>query len=277
MSYGYDATLAAAALVHVRSVDYKVGLRWVFYRLLQDGLLKSKADYARLKDILSDARKNFRDGWAPDTLVDAGRTISESENPAGAADALAILPYYVDIRSDLFSGQPAVPFIVYEAATSDAQFENFAPWCDRAAFRGDASIPHKWAIAKRCDSLAARYELPVHVLYFGDLDKKGLSIPASAMSDVFAWVNAGTSVLFTRVGLNAGDNIRFNLPDKPEKPGTYEWEALASVDAERLVLDGLGSVLDLAEVGRRMEAAKVATGALRGRVAQTLSGLEAQP
>lgn len=273
MSYRYDPAIAVAALEHVRSVSYPVGLRWVFYRLLQAGVLADKGDYARLTDILTQARKGFLDGWQPDTLVDEGRTIAESASAVSAEEMLARLPYYVDLKPDLYADQQAVPFLIYEAATSDGQFHHFAPWADRAALRGDASIPHKWAVAKRCDALASLYGLPVHVLYFGDHDTKGKQIPESAMADVRAWVAPGTELRFTRIGLNADHAERFGIPEKPEKPGTYEWESLSHADAGTLIAEGLASVVDVPRIHGRQQAAEAETEALRARVAVALEAV----
>lgn len=263
-----------AAMAHINTVGYKVGLRWVMYRLLQDGAIPSKDDYPRLKSLASKARKGFWGGWHPETLVDEGRHISPSAKPISADDMLALLPYYVRLKPDLFSGQPAVPFLIYEAATMDGQFEHFAPWADRAAFRGDASIPHKWNIAKRCDELAERYKLPVHVLYFGDYDPKGLVIPKSAMGDIAAWVKPGTELMFTRVGINEGHAERFGIPEKLEKPGTYEWEALSSEDAGSLINEALAMAVDVAEIRRRTDAAAGETEALRDFVSEALEAAQ---
>ena len=53
-------TMLEAAMEHINSVPHKVGLRWVFYRLLQDGILTSKADYNKLKSAASDERVDNR-------------------------------------------------------------------------------------------------------------------------------------------------------------------------------------------------------------------------
>lgn len=234
-----------AAYDYIQLVEYKVGLRWVFYRLLQDGYLDSKDDYIRLKGWASLARKRFYRNWRPDTLVDEGRKIEESKRLEDREDTLGQLHRYAEIVPDLYINQPAVPFLIFEAATMSGQFKHFAGWTDRAAFRGDASIPHKWNIAKRCDELYRQHDKPVHILYFGDLDRKGLQIPESAMRDIWEWVDPGTEVSFTRCGINEGDADRFALSEKSLKPGTYEWESLESDDAGELIREGLSEVVDL--------------------------------
>lgn len=264
-------TILNAALGYIESVGYPVGLRWVFYRLLQDGTLKEKNDYDMLKGLASKARKGFWNGWKPDTLIDEGRHIDKSLSPVDQAEMLSVLHLYIDLTANLFDGMSAVPFLIYEAATSTGQFEHFALWADRAALRGDASIPHKWAIAKRCESLANEYGLPVHILYFGDYDKKGLGIPESALGDIRSWVNETTELRYTRVGINPGHSRRFNLPKKQLSPDTYEWESLGSDDARTLIMEGLATVVDLVEINERIKLAKEESLRLAVKVEAVLS------
>ena len=40
-----QANILDQALAHIRSVPYDVSARWLFYRLLQDGLYRVKEDY----------------------------------------------------------------------------------------------------------------------------------------------------------------------------------------------------------------------------------------
>jgi hypothetical protein len=267
------AEILEAALGYIDSVAYSVGLRWVFYRLLQDAYLASKDDYENLKDYTSKARKGFYGGWRPDTLVDEGRHIIKSEEPFDRDDVIANLHQYAWIEPDLFEGQREIPFLIFEAATMDGQFEHFAPWADRCAFRGDASIPHKWDIAKRCDYLASG-GLPVNILYFGDFDTKGLQIPESALGDIREWVSPETELRFTRCGINLGHAERFSLPEKSLKPGTYEWEALSSDDAGTLIREGLTSVVDLDAIEARIASAKGDTAVLRAEIQAHMEGFE---
>ena len=262
-----------AAYGYIESVNYNVSLRWIFYRLLQDGYFDSKEDYAKLKDWVSRARKRFYQNWHPSTLVDEGRKIDTSWDPCSREDMIRKLPDYADIVPNLYENQEQVPFLIFEAATMSGQFEYFAEWADRAAFRGDASVPHKWNIAKRCDELYQEHERPIHILYFGDLDKKGLQIPRSAMNDVLDWINSDTEIEFTRCGINDGHAERFNLPEKSLKVGTYEWESLGSDDAEELIVEGLSKAVDVEKIKDDIADAETQTTDLQIELARHLQSL----
>ena len=65
---------------HIRSVEYQVSVRWVFYRLLQESLYSKKSDYDKLVSFTSRARKSWYDGWTPETLADETRQMEAFEN-----------------------------------------------------------------------------------------------------------------------------------------------------------------------------------------------------
>ena len=71
---GKSKDILDRAMWHIQSVPYQVALRWLFYRLLQEGVFQSKDDYQQLKSLTARARKTFYDGWAPNTLADDSRT-----------------------------------------------------------------------------------------------------------------------------------------------------------------------------------------------------------
>lgn len=71
--HGRSKAVLDRAMGHIQAVPYRVTLRWLFYRLLQDGTYSSKQDYEQLKSLTSRARKAFYDGWAPNTLADDNR------------------------------------------------------------------------------------------------------------------------------------------------------------------------------------------------------------
>lgn len=254
-------TILDRALYYVQSVAYSVTARWVFYRLLQEGLYISKAGYKNLLGTLSKARKEFYGGWRPWTLADDTRApiLLEREGfytihrrGSGFTDEkewLATLKQEINCPLDRFPTQPIYAEIWFEAAAMQGQFRYYANEnLPLLAFHGDVSIPEKWRAAER---LAQRYnelKKPIHVYYFGDYDEKGEQIPLSAWRDIGTWavallVNQGVEaheasrlLNYHRVGINADQIDELNIPENPENPGEYQWEALDDEQAEELIL-----------------------------------------
>ena len=242
----------AGALNFVRSVPYDTTTRWTFYQMVQFAGL-TKQDYGKFKSWTSRARKSFYGGWAPDTLVDDTRAIEQrGVGFDTAAEWLEQLkkesPYF-----DKINDQPNVVMVWFEARAMIGQFQYYTkPYhVPLVPFGGDPSIHFKWSIAKLIEALARRYpNKPIVVKYFGDFDPKGLTIPESALNDIEAW--CGADFDFERVGLKMEHAERWNLPDNPEKPGQYQWEALPDEAAKELIVGALDPLIDLSSI-RRVE------------------------
>lgn len=232
---------------YVQSVPYTVTLRWLFYCLLQDGTFIDKADYNNLKTILSSARKRFYRDWKPDTLADDTRiSVVRGEGfstPKSWATAMAKRGACSLTR---WKGQDFFCEIWFEAKAMKGQFEYYTKNITLRPFGGDPSIPFKWAIAKALERAADFHRLDIVVLYFGDLDPKGISIPLSMVADVRRWCDA--SFEFVRVGLNPGDETRYNIPENPDRPGTYQWEALGDEAAKDLITSAVARYVDYDEM-----------------------------
>lgn len=234
------AKLLDAAWGFVQSVPYQVSARWLFYRLLQDGWLSTKADYKRIISILSTARKRFYRSWAPDTLADDTRTVQTVGRGYLTVDEWldAIGENQVFSYVDRWERQDNYVIVCFEAAAMAGQFDFYLPdFVTRVAFKGDVSIPAKWKIAQAIDKAALRYQNDVVVIYFGDLDPKGLLIPESAMEDIRDWTT--DRFQYFRAGLNPGDEVTYDIAENPERPGTYQWEALDDDTAGRVITDAL--------------------------------------
>ena len=91
---------------------------------------------------------------------------------------------------------------------------------------------------RRAEQVAEKYGKPIQILYFGDYDKKGLQIFNSALKDIRLWCNVKFNV--ERVGLTLEQAQSLNIPDNPNKPNTYQWEALNDEQAGKLILDAVG-------------------------------------
>ena len=104
----YVRSVLEKALAYVQSVRYRVTVRWVFYRLLQDGTLGKKGDYKNLLSYLSKARKNFYGGWRPDTLADNTRhAIVRGDEFNSGQDWVDTLAERLDCSLDRWRGQPS--------------------------------------------------------------------------------------------------------------------------------------------------------------------------
>ena len=261
-------------MAYINSVNYSVTARWCFYRLLQDGTLNKKADYKKLLSLLSKARKRFWGDWRPDTLADDTRgallTLRSGfytyhfrgHGFKSEKVWLETLKKQLNYHSDRWIDQPAYVEIWFEAAAMQSQFQFYANEnIPLFAFHGDVSIPAKWEGAKRLFERWNQLRVPTYVLYFGDLDKKGQQIPESANNDVQDFVthvdhemqNAKNKLVehgyakgiyarqflkdfhFIRVGINQAHVRQFNIPENPERLGTYQWEGLSDEGAQALI------------------------------------------
>ncbi len=250
-------SILSEALSEVRAVPYAVTARWVFYRLLQAGTLNQKGDYKKLLSYLSRARKEWYGGWTPDTLTDDTREAvvrgGGFDSPQDWADAIA----RQECSLDRWKTQETYVEVWFEAAAMTAQFQFYVNEnIPLLAFHGDISIPAKWDAAVRLVRRWREMRKPIHIMYYGDLDPKGLQIPESAHTDVRQMmVDAlfqGGSLLnsaernqeyrdmhrdftFERVGLTDQQVDDYGVPENPERPGTYQWEGLDDDAAQEMI------------------------------------------
>jgi len=253
-------------LAKVESVPYKVTLRWLFYRAMQERGL-TKKDYGKFKKWTARARKNFWNGWRPDTLVDDTRHLTMLGG--GFRNFEEWIDSFKDKKPtyEKFSSQENIVVVLFEA---EAMVSQFRYYCSRyhvpyAPFKGDPSIDFKWKLAEYFATLALEYQKPVQILYFGDYEPlggssrgKGLTIPRDALKDIQTWYEAiwlklkadreGITIKeagkflsemqplkFFRCGLNKEHIERWNLPENPTRPGEYQWETLGDDQARELI------------------------------------------
>ena len=244
--HGEKAEILGRALRYVQSVPYRVNARWLFYRLLQDGTYSGKGDYKnRFLPLLTRARKAFYGGWVPNSLADDTReAVYRGFGYADGQDWLAGDVCRRGCNLDRWAGQERYVELWFEAEAMRGQFEYYTKHVTLRPFRGDPSLEFKWNIAKHLEAVVDAYgERPIVILYFGDLDPKGLQIPESAAVDIEEWSNVAFRLI--RCGLNPGDELRYGLPENPDKPGEYQWEALGDDDARDLILDNVAQHVDV--------------------------------
>jgi len=236
-------------LAKVQSVPYQVTMRWAFYRFVQE-LGFTKKDYPNFKKWTIRARKRFWNGWAPNTFVDDTR---EACWRGGGYDDFDDWLDAIKKEEPIFDKivpQQNIVQLWFEAEAMRSQFEYFTRdlYVSLVPFKGDPSIDYKWQIAKRLEHLYEYYKKPIVILYFGDLDEKGETIPQYAVRDIRAWCSVPFE--FIRVGIKPEHVKKWKLPENPEKPGTYQWESLSHEQAEELILGALENYWDAGAIKR---------------------------
>ncbi|MDP3948249.1 MAG: hypothetical protein Q8P87_00895 [bacterium] len=249
-----------AAMKHINAVPYKVSLRWVFYRLLQDGIFTSKGAYSTLKDLTSRARKSFYGDWKPDTLVDATR--ESIINHGGHSTIEQVVASYARntvIKFNPWIEQDNYLEVWFEAKAMTNQFQSIiGDEIVLVPFGGDPSLDFKWRIAKRIENYFFK---KVVILYFGDLDPKGEQIPNSAAADILPWSGLTENVNFeiVRCGLNPEHISKYSVPENPDKLGEYQWEALDDNSAREIIEENIAKYVDLVKIEEHREKEQIAT------------------
>ena len=252
-------------LDQVKALNYQPSLRWCFYRAMEAFALK-KSDNPKFKSAISKARKLEMDGWRPDTLADESREVI---NRIWHREAFGVKDYdgfemsangevrqlFSDISAPIWHSEIGFYAEVwFEAKAMIGQFRQYVPReMTLRPFGGDYSIPKKWEAAMKILEMADGGRRKVIILYFGDCDTKGRMIPESALKDIREW--AKVDFTFHQVGLTESQVKNFALPDNPERPGQYQWEALSDAQAHELIEEGL-SLLPLDELKEIKEQAE---------------------
>jgi len=261
--------ILSIAWSHVQSVPYQVSLRWLFYRLLQAGVISGKTRYDWFVGLVSKARTNYWEGWRPDTLADDTRTaVIRGTGERTAGDWLEVVRTGARCHLDFWYTQSVYLELWFEAKAMRYQFEHYTKHITLRPFGGDASIPYKWEMVEALELARKKYRQGIIILYFGDLDPKGEMIPESVEDSIRYWSDVGFN--FIRAGLNPGDEVKYNLPENPEDPGKYQWEALEDDPARDLITSAVGRFVDYDAMERIEALENDATASFR----RHLDGLE---
>jgi hypothetical protein len=258
-----NRAILARAWEHVQAVPYQVTARWLFYRLLQEGYYHKKQDYKnRFLKLLSAARHNRYEGWRPYTLADDQREAVIRGNGFLTAESWGqAIAENLACNLARWDGQKQYLEIWFEAGAMLAQFRHYTESITLRPFFGMPSIPYKWDIAKALEAAHEKHGLPLAVLYFGDLDPAGETIPETSIADIRKW--CGVAFEWVRCGLNPGHERQHNIPENPDKPGTYQWEALEDKAARELITGAVGQYVDHGVMAQIEEREAIATAAFR--------------
>ena len=142
---------------------------------------------------------------------------------------------------DHWLSQPNYVELWYEARAMTQQFAYYTEHMTLRPTGGDPSIRYKWDTAQALTEAHQRYGKPITILYFGDLDKKGLSIAKTLERDVRKW--AKCDFQFIRAGLNLEQVRRYGVPENFEHPGSYQWEALSDDAAREIITAAVGNLV----------------------------------
>ena len=235
-------------LEFVNSVPYRVSLRWVFYRLYQEGYYKDKNGYNNFETLCSRARHTAWNGWHPAVLEDETRKaiirtygypnmeLAEGSLP----DELSAAATQIYINH--FYKQENYIELWYEARAMTGQFKYYTEEIDLIPMGGQPSISLKWDLAKRLEEKSNKYGLPIIILYFGDEDLAGNRIENSIIEDITKWSQASFEVV--KCGLTKEQAVKYNIPESYEKKG-YQWEALPDKAAGEIITQSIEKHINL--------------------------------
>lgn len=219
------------AFHHIQSVPYKVSLRWVFYRLLQDRFYTDKGQYnTHWKDIAKKARRGYYKEWRPDTLKDDTRW-SDIQGWGYDSPEQWLEKLKPECYLDRNQHQDHYIELWFEARAMFDQFKYYTEHITLAPMGGSPSLSYLWDLAKRLERAEQIYQLPITVLYFGDHDDKGSEIYTTVKRDMRDWCEADIDVVWC--GLTREQVIAYEVP-KDEK-GKYQWEALSDEGAREII------------------------------------------
>lgn len=253
----------------VAGVPYTVTLRWLFYNLWQDGYYahqrptaKASAkelaygNFGKIMSTLRHSAPQWQERFPIEVADDRRDPVIFSDGYRTPAEWLEHERDNIRCDIDWMTGQDHYIMVAFEAEAMQSQFIHYTQdygvslW----PFSGHASIAYKQRLANHIAWARHRFGVPVILLYFGDLDDSGVTIPESAFSHVRKWCRVGFTAY--RAGLNREHVLAYNIPDDPERPGKFQWEAVPDDAAREIITGALDSLvrLDVLNDVKRREA-----------------------
>jgi len=229
----------------VKALPYKPSLRWCDYRVM-DKFGIGKMEFKTFEKSVSKARKNFWNGWHPNTLKDSARLVYYRGYGSETFEEMLEVIVNREWNAFLWSKLPFYVEVWFEAEAMEGQFRYYLEplRITSRPFRGDYTIPMKWRASQELvEMMNAGKE--IQIFYFGDCDKKGESIPQDALKDIFAW---GRKFEPIYGGLNLDQARKYALPPNPERPNQWQWEALKDEQAREIILEILHSHINMREL-----------------------------
>jgi len=247
--------IATRGMEHILSVPYEVSIRWLFYRLYQEGFYTKKEDYGNqyLPLIIKLRYENFN-GWRPDILTDESREIIPRDDEEGQASIddyrdfdmtekliSRLEKLYVTFPLDHFYSQDFYVEIVYEAKAMTSQFQYYTNNITLVPCGGEASIPYIFEMAKRLVEMSNKYGKPIIVLVFTDADKWGNQIRNAVKEKLELWCTADFKVI--NCGLTKEQASLYNLPESIGGTG-FQWESLEDKSAGKIITEAVAKYVN---------------------------------
>ena len=260
------AAILDRAVELVNSVPYNVTLRWLFYGLWQEGLFSDvqgtkrvkakKRAYEVFSSLMSRLRHSpddFQERWPIELADDRRDPIHRTSGIESVSDWLEIARESLTCNVEKMTTQENYVMVAFEAEAMLSQFRHYTePYqVSLWPFSGAASIPYKKRLANRIAWAANTFDLPVIILYFGDYDPAGLTIPESAFRHVRKWCEVDFTAY--RVGLNPEQIEKYKIESDFEDgegngPQKYQWEAVRDGAAKEIITGALDSLLCLGTI-----------------------------
>jgi hypothetical protein len=246
-----DREILKVARQMIESVPYKVTLRWLFYRLLQQGFYTGKTKgYNQLNGLMIQARRRRYDGyWHLGSFIDEVRTpiptVCGCRSEREELEELVEKGFLLNIQLDHFYKQKFYVECWFEARAMIGQFRQYAKGVTLVPCGGLGSFSLFWESAGRINGMVDKYDKDPVILYFGDLDRWGHIIYESARKDMEELVYRPLE--FLHVGLTEEQVEKYGIPENPEKPG-YQWEALDDHAAREIIEGAMEEYVDSAIV-----------------------------
>ncbi len=181
--------------------------RFVMYKLLKttkDGITITKKMDKKISGVINVLKYQGR--ISNNMTIDVKRSVSEYNHFRDRDDAQNYIQraFYLD----RWKHQPRRLILMCEASGYLGVIRNIAnqfriPYTSAS---GDMSVQIKIEIADMCDMS------PTTIIYYGDNDTKGLSIPKTIEADIRA-LRPHVDLLFHRLFLNEGDIKKYGLPE----------------------------------------------------------------
>ncbi len=205
-------------------------VRQVYYQCVSRQLIENRhAEYQRVSKTLSTLRRESLVSW--DAIEDRTRRTMDKRGVSGLSDFIEeqseyFLEWRYYHRCRVQEQDVYLEAAIEKDALSSIVEDVLWPYCTRLnVVKGQVSATMVRDMALRFDAAYRNGQQPV-LLYFGDLDPSGITIPVSLVAKMKAF--HGVDVVLDRCALNPQQINQYNLPEdfdaaKSTDPNYSKW------------------------------------------------------